>query len=56
MMWLPAGSFLLVLEMRLSSIPSRTEMAMPVRALTSDPDPVVAEAARWALAELTAGP
>jgi len=27
-----------------------------VRELTDDPDPVVAEAAEWALAELTAAP
>lgn len=30
-------------------------LAAPVRALLDDPDPVVAEAARWALGELTSG-
>ncbi|HET9459195.1 MAG TPA: tRNA epoxyqueuosine(34) reductase QueG [Sphingomicrobium sp.] len=31
-------------------------LAAPVRGLLADPDPVVAEAAAWALARLTAGP
>jgi epoxyqueuosine reductase len=33
-----------------------TGLIAPVQALTSDPDPVVAEAAEWALGELSAGP
>ena len=31
-------------------------LVAPVRALLDDPDPVVAEAAHWAMAELTAFP
>jgi len=32
------------------------ELAAPVRALLDDPDPVVAEAAEWALERLTEAP
>ncbi|OYW46981.1 MAG: tRNA epoxyqueuosine(34) reductase QueG [Sphingomonadales bacterium 32-68-7] len=35
---------------------ARAELIAPVRALLDDPDPVVAEAARWALGRLTASP